>query len=33
MPRSACAVQTFLVLVDYYRRFVKGYGDVVAPLT
>jgi hypothetical protein len=33
LPRSIRAVRTFLGLAGYYRRFVKDYGNIAAPLT
>jgi hypothetical protein len=33
VARSARAVRVFLGLASYYWRFVKGYGDIAAPLT
>jgi len=32
-PRSARAVQSFLGLSGYYRKFVKDFGAIAAPLT
>ncbi|XP_069098182.1 uncharacterized protein [Pleurodeles waltl] len=32
-PRTQREVKAFLGLTVYYRRFVKGYGTIVAPLT
>ena len=32
-PRAACGLHVFLGLVGYYRRFIKDYGVIVAPLT
>lgn len=32
-PRSMKEVQSFLGLAFYYRRFVKGFSEVAAPLT
>jgi hypothetical protein len=33
MPGSVQAVRIFLRLAGYYRRFIKDYGVIVAPLT
>jgi hypothetical protein len=32
-PQSLKALQSFLGLANYYRRFVEGYSGIVAPLT
>jgi hypothetical protein len=32
-PRSARGLRGFLGLAGYYRRFIKGFGAIVAPLT
>lgn len=32
-PRSARGLQGFLGLAGYYRRFIKDFGSIAAPLT
>lgn len=33
VPRSTRALRGFLGLSEFYRRFIKGYTSLVAPLT
>ena len=32
-PLNPRDIQSFIGLANYYRRFVKGFFDIVAPLT
>lgn len=32
-PRKVSEQRSFLGLVNYYRRFIKGYSSMAAPLT
>ena len=32
-PMTQCQVRGFLGLAGYYRRFIKGYATMAAPLT
>lgn len=33
MPRKVAELRSFLGLANYYRRFIKGYSRMIAPLT
>jgi hypothetical protein len=32
-PTSIKSLKGFLILTGYYKRFIKGYGSIVGPLT
>lgn len=32
-PTTMWALRGFLVLIGYYHKFIKAYGEVAAPLT
>jgi hypothetical protein len=32
-PRNVKDVQSFLGFANFYRRFIKGYSNIVAPMT
>ena len=32
-PKSATEIRSFVGLAGYYRRFIKGFSKIVAPLT
>ena len=32
IPKNAKKVKQFMSLCNYYRRFVKGYSEIAAPL-
>ena len=32
-PTKVTELRSFLGLVNYYRRFIKGYSNITSPLT
>ena len=33
VPSKMTELQSFLSLANYYKRFIKGYSNMVSPLT
>ena len=32
-PKKLCDVRAFLDFTNFYRRFIKGYSEVIRPMT
>ena len=33
LPTNILEIHSFLILAGYYRKFIRSYGNIVAPLT